>query len=158
MDERMRGFLVQCYSAAEWLGRQTSPGTARNVNLNGSEVPGWILVSVRRNTTRQPVFLISVWRHGDAADELVSIRIIECDNAAATQEQMLEELSNFESPAIARRTGMDTMGDVAFGLGDTMVVFARADLVGVILNPGRGAVSVTEIARSLDTAIRQQLA
>src|SRR5215472_10885494 len=129
MDERMREFLVQRYSAAEWLGRQTSPGTARNLNLTGSELPGWILVSLRRNAASQPPFLISLWRHGDAANELVSIRIIECANAAAAQEQILEELSNFESPKIERRSGVDAVGDVAFGLGDTMVVFARGNLV-----------------------------
>ena len=158
MDERMREFLVQLYSAAEWLGRQTSPVAARNVNLTGSEVPGWILVSIRRNDGSQPPFLISLWRHGDTANELASIRIIECANAAAAQEQLLEELGNFESPAIARRTGSDLVGDIAFGLGDTMVVFARRNLVVVILNAGRTAVSVTEIARSLDAAIQQKLA
>jgi hypothetical protein len=86
------------------------------------------------------------------------VRVTECADAAAAQDQVLEELGNFQSPKIERRAGADAVGDVAFGLGQTMALFARGNLVAVILNAGPKAVSVAALARDLDTRIREQLA
>jgi len=157
MDERQREFLVQHYSAFEWLQAQSAQGTVTGVIPNGSEIPGWTLVRTQRKEETKPPSVHSMWRRDEAGEELISVRITESANVAAAREHLLEELGNFESPVIRRRTGPDAVGDVSFGLGDTMILFALANLVVVILNAGPKVVSVTSIAKALETSIRQQL-
>ena len=157
MDERQREFLVKHYSAYDWLQAQSAQGTITGFIPNGSEIPGWKLVRVHRSDDTKPPFIHSMWRRDDAGEELIGVRITEWRNAAAAREFLLEELGNFESPVIQRRTGPDAVGDVSFGLGDTMVLFALANLVVVILNAGPRVVSVTPIAKALEIFIQQQL-
>jgi len=157
MDERQREFLVQHYSASEWLQARSTPGTVTSISLIGSEIPGWTLVRAQRKEETKPAFIHSMWRRDEGGEELISVRITECADAAAAREHLLEELGSFESPVIQRRTGPDAVGDVSFGLGDTMILFALANLVVVILNAGPKVVSVTPIAKALETSIRQSL-
>lgn len=157
MDERQREFLVQHYSALEWLQARSAEGTVMGIMPKGSEIPGWTLVRTQRKEETKPPSVHSMWRRDETGDELISVRIIECENAAAAREHLLEELGNFESPVIQRRTGPDAVGDVSFGLGDTMILFALANLVVMILNAGPKVVYVTSIAKALETSIRQQL-
>jgi len=157
MDERQREHLVQHYSASEWLQARSAQGTAKSTTPIGSEIPGWTLVRAQRKEDTKPSSVHSLWRRDEAGQELISVRITECANAAAAKECLLEELGNFESPVIQRRTGPDAVGDVSFGLGDTMILFALANLVVVILNAGPKVVSVTPIAKTLEASIRQQL-
>ena len=157
MDEQSRQYLVQHYSAADWLESRGAAGAVRDLTLAGSEVPGWTLLRSKRNATATPPFLQSLWQHGDDPDQLISVRIVECGSVAAAREQLLEELGGFQSPVITRSTGPDAVGDVAFGLGDTMSVFALANLVVVVLNAGRRAVSVLAVARAFDTLIRRRI-
>ena len=157
MDERQREFLVKHYSASEWLQAQSAPGTVTGMIPGGSEIPGWTLVRAQRKEDTKPPSIHSMWRRDDSAEELIAVRITDCANAAAAREHLLEELGNFESPIIQRRTGPDAAGDVSFGLGDTMILFALANLVVVILNAGPKVVSVTPIAKALETLIRRQL-
>jgi hypothetical protein len=58
---------------------------------------------------------------------------------------------------IERKTEKNTPGDVAFGLANTMITFARANLVVVIRNAGPKIVPVGTIARELDTQIQRRL-
>src|SRR5215472_5141468 len=103
MDAESRNYLVERYSAHEWLDVSRAPGNARSVNLGSSIPPGWILVKTRRDDSSRPPFVISLLRGANEADVRVSVRIIECADAAAAREQLLEELGNFESPIIERR-------------------------------------------------------
>jgi hypothetical protein len=152
MDQELRDFLVQRYSAGEWLEAPASPGTVTHVSFTGSEVPGWALVSVRRNDDNDPPVSLSMWRHIGADDQVVSARLLECTDAGKAREQLLEELGNFQSPLVERRSGKEAEGDVAFGLGETMVTFARGNLVWVVRNAGPQPTHVGEVARSLDAA------
>ena len=152
MDQGLRDFLVQHYSAREWLEAPASPGTVARVSFTGSEVPGWALVSVRRKDDNNPPVSLSMWRHIGADNEVVSARLVECTDAGQAREQLLEELGNFESPLVERRRGKGAEGDVAFGLGETMVTFARGNLVWVVRNAGPQPTQVGDVARSLDAA------
>jgi len=155
MDERKREFLERHYSADQWRGRKATPGVVRNLSLASFKLAGWTMLRAQRNEGPPP-FLHSMWRRGDG-DEIISIRTIECADAAAAHEQLLAELGNFQSPAVERRTGPEALGDVAFGLGETTAISARANVVVVILNAGRRPVSVTAVARELDALIVDQL-
>lgn len=156
MDEQKREFLEQRYAAPEWRGQSTR-GVLTNFRLTGSEIADWTLVKAQRDEAAEPQSIRSLWRRGDAADELLSVRVVECASAAAAHDQVIEELGNFESAAIERRTGANAVGDVAFGLGTTMVLFARANMVVAISNAGPKVVSVVAIAREIDSLIRQRL-
>jgi hypothetical protein len=155
MDEQKREFLEQHYAAAEWMGRQITPGIARNLSLAGSELPGWTMVRIQRQQSATLTFIQSVWQRGESTNEVITVRITECATAAAAQNQLLEELGNFESMMIRRRGGV---GDVAFGLDESVILFARSNLVVVILNGGAQLVSVVSVAQNLDAVIRQRLA
>jgi hypothetical protein len=157
MDQQMRQFLEERSAASQWMGGGAA-GAIRNFNFTGSEISGWTLVRAQRSEGTTPPSVLSVWRHGDATDEVISLRIVECTNAAAAREQLLEELGNFQSPVIQRLSGPNAVGDVAFGLGDTMILFVRANMVVVILNAGRKVVAVTVIARGIDALLRDRLA
>ncbi len=156
MDEQKRKFLEQRFAVSEWRG-QSSRGMLRNISLNGSEIPAWVLVKVQRDDVATPPVIRSFWRHGDAGDEILSVRIVECASAAAAHDQLIEELGSFESPAIERRTGANAVGDVAFGLGDTMILFARANIVVTITNAGPRVVPVVAVAQEIDSGIEQRL-
>jgi hypothetical protein len=155
MDSELRNFLVERYSANEWLDVQRRLGNARTADVGSLLPPGWILIKSQRHDSSRPPFVLSLWRSANQEDVLLSVRIIECANTAAAREQLLEELGNFESPIIERRAG--AVGEVAFGLRDSMIVFVRANLVVLILNAGPKVVSVYEVAGFLDGMIQEQL-
>lgn len=157
MDERQREFLVKHYLASEWLQARSAQGTVVGISPTGSEIPGWTLVRAQRKEDRKPPFIHSMWRRDEAGEELISVRITEAADPAAAREHLLEELGDFESPVIQRRTGPGAVGDVSFGLGDTMILFALANLVVVILNAGPKVVPVTPIAKALETFIQLQI-
>ena len=157
MDEQTREFMTRHYAASEWLGGPSTSGALTSFILTGLEIQGWTMVRGRRKEGDRPPSFESLWSRGNAEGELISIRAVECADSATAREQLLEELSNFQSPAIQRRSGPDAPGDVAFGLGETMVVFSRANLVFTVRNAGRSVVPVTPIARSLDAFILRRL-
>jgi hypothetical protein len=105
----------------------------------------------RRTTIR------SLWRHGESTSELLAIDVFESSSVEAAHDQVLEALGNMESGAIEQRTSKDTPGDVAFGLNDTTILFARANLVVLIRNAGQTVVRVGNIARQLDRILVRSL-
>ena len=155
MDSELRNSLVERYSANEWLEVPRGLGEARSVNIGSSLPPGWILVKSQRNDSSRPPFVLSIWSRADERDVFLSIRTIECADAAAAREQLLEELGNFQSPIIEQRDA--GVGDVTFGLRDSMILFVRGNIVVLILNAGPKVVSVYEVAQFLDGIIRAQL-
>jgi hypothetical protein len=62
-----------------------------------------------------------------------------------------------QSGAITRKTEKNVPGDVAFGLANTMITFARANLVVLIRNAGPALVPVGNIARDLDLQVQRRL-
>ena len=65
----------------------------------------------------------------------------------------MEALGNIESDAVERLTGKNAVGDVAFGLANTMIAFAHANLVILIRNAGRTVVGIGSVARRLDNLL-----
>jgi hypothetical protein len=157
MNEQQQRYLEEHYAAAEWLDRHLTAGIIENVQLTGSEIPGWTLERARRDEHAAPPFSHSLWRNTDDADEIISVRITECADASTAQHQLLEELGNFQSPVIERHDGTDAVGDVSFGLGQTMALFARANIVVTVLNAGPRPASVVPVARAVDTFIQQRM-
>jgi hypothetical protein len=154
MHTDQKEFLQDKYDAAAWHGRgRRGQRLLKDFSFTGSEIHGWTLHRIRRDEYTKPVAIHSFWRHGDSAGELVAIDVFECTTVKAAHDQLLEALGNMESDAVKRHDEKNSPGDVAFGLGRTMVLFARANLVVLIRNAGPDVVHVEAIARGLDARL-----
>ncbi len=159
MDEQKQQYLEEHYAASEWLDQHLPEGTVEDVQLTGSEIPGWTLKRVPKwDDHAVPPFLHSMWGNAGVPDEIITVRITKCADASAAQHQLLRELGTFHSPAIERHEGADAVGDVSFGLGETMALFARANVVVTVLNAGPQPASVVAVARDVDTFIQRKIA
>ena len=158
MDVAQKAYLEQRHNAKAWYGRGgRRRRSLQGFRFDGSELPGWTLQRVRLDEWAQPPVLHSLWSRGDAMNELLAIDVFECASVRDAHEQLLEALGNIESDAIERRTGPNALGDVAFALADTLVLFARANVVVLLRNAGPTVVSVDEVARELDVLLVQRL-
>ncbi len=79
---------------------------------------------MRRDDQVKPPVIRSIWRHGESDRELLSVDVFVCASVKAAHDQLIEALGNFEADAVERRTEKNAPGEVAFGLDDTMVLFA----------------------------------
>jgi hypothetical protein len=158
MDAQQRRYLERRYRARDWHGRG---GRARRVikdfNIDGSEIRRWSLQRVQRDERAKPPVIHSIWRHGEAMNELLAVDLFECASVKAAHDQLLDALANMESDAIERRTEQSTPGDIAFGLGDTMILFARANMVVLVRNAGPTIIPVSAVARELDLLLVRRL-
>ena len=152
MPIEQREQLRRQYNFVDWPGASVSGGPSiRGFQFKGDELPGWELVKTRRNTTQEAARLDAFWRpSGDVTDVLLGVHLIETGSMAAAREALLEELGDFQSSAIVRRTDLN-LGEVVFGQ-DLMLVFARSNLVVFVRNAGRQTVPVLEPARSIEAA------
>ena len=79
------------------------------------------------------------------------VDVFALESVQAAHEYLVDALGEFESSAIRRRTDTN-IGDVAFGT-ETVMLFARGNLVVVVRNAGREIVPVNAIARAVDAAV-----
>jgi len=84
---------------------------------------------------------------------LLAIDLFVCNSVKAAHDQLIQALGNMESDAVERQTDKSAPGDVAFALRETMVLFARANVVVLIRNAGPEVVSVFVVARRLDALL-----
>jgi hypothetical protein len=156
MDAQQRRYLERRYRARDWHGRG---GRARPVikdfNIDGSEIRRWSLQRAQRGA--KPPVIRSIWLHGETMNELLAVDVFECASVKAAHDQLVEALANMESDAIERRTEKNALGDIAFGLNDTMILFARANMVVLVRNAGPTIVPVSAAARELDQLLVRRL-
>jgi len=158
MDAAQKAYLEQRYNAREWYGRgRRGRRSLQGFSFDGSELPGWTLQRIRPDEQAQPPVLRSLWSRGDTMSALLAIDVFQCASVRSAHEQLLEALGNIESDAVERRTAPNAPGDVAFALADTLVLFARANVVVLLRNAGPTVVSVDEAARALDARLVQRL-
>jgi hypothetical protein len=158
MDAQQRRYLEKRYRARDWRG---PGGRARRVikdfNIDGSEIRRWSLQRVQRDERAKPPVIRSIWRHGETMNELLAVDVFECASVKAAHEQLVEALANMESDAIERRAEKNAPGDIAFGLNDTMILFARANMVVFVRNAGPTIIPVSAVARELDLLLVRRL-
>jgi hypothetical protein len=158
MDAQQRRYLERRYRTRDWLGRG---GRARPVikdfNIDGSEIRRWSLQRAHRDERAKPPVIRSIWRHGETMNELLAVDVFECASVKAAHDQLVEALANMESDAIERRTDKNVPGDIAFGLNDTMILFARANIVVLVRNAGPTIIPVSAAARELDQLLVRRL-
>jgi hypothetical protein len=148
MDSGQRQYLVQRYRATEWHGRDVAGRQIiTGFDFTGSELRGWTLHRKRRDERATPPPIRSLWHRGDPVTELLAIDVWECASIVAAHDQLLEALANIQSDAVERHDGI---GDIGFGLGHTMALFARVNVVVLLRNAGPRPVDVGPIARAID--------
>jgi hypothetical protein len=151
MDTSHRLHLETRHKRSEWHGR-AAPNRHMIVGLgfNGSEIPTWTLFRARRDERHTPPEIKTLWHRGEPEVELLSISVWECASIVAAHDQLLEVLANIESGVVERREEDEGVGDVAFALAHTMILFARMNVVVLIRNAGPTLVDVGPVARELD--------
>jgi hypothetical protein len=158
MHAGQKRFLEQRFGASKWHGRaRGSRRLVKNFAFDGSEIFGWTLERAQRDERAKPPEISSLWRNSESTGALLSVNAFECASVKAAHDQLIVALGNMESGIVERRTEKTAIGDVAFGLRDTMVLFARANLVVLIRNAGPTVVRVGTIAREIDKLLVRQL-
>jgi hypothetical protein len=158
MDAGQKRYLEERYSAKKWHGRsQYAKRTIKNFTFAGSELRGWKIQRMERDENVKPPVLHSIWFRSEAAAEILSIDLWECPSIKTAHDQLLEVLANMQSGDIEGPTSTKAPGDVAFGLADTMILFARGNLVVLIRNAGRQVVVVRAIATGIDALLVKRL-
>jgi hypothetical protein len=158
MHTAHKEFLEERFAAKKWHGRSDSGRrTVKEFYFAGSELKGWKLIGVKGTEEGSSKVLRSMWSRGENINELLSVDVFVSASVKGAHDMLLEALGNMQSGAIERITEKNTPGDVAFHLANTMITFARANLVVVIRNAGRTIVPVGTVARDLDTQIQGKL-
>jgi hypothetical protein len=145
------------YGFDDW--REPPPGEALFIwrfALGGQELPGHH--ALRIDTVELPDLpskIESLWTPEKEAAErrLLRVDASEASSVIEARALLLRVLAQFQSPQIERID--DGPGDIAFGPGGyRSLVFARANVVVVMLNGGDEVRSVEPPARDLDRLLR----
>jgi len=157
MHATQKRFIEQRFGAKDWYGRRSrGRRVLREFSFEGSELFDWTLDRTERDERGKETAIHSIWRHDDVGNELLAVDAFECASVKAAHDQLIETLGDIESAAVERRTGKNVIGDVSFGLNDTMVLFARVNIVVMIRNAGRTVVKVSSIARAFDKTLEHR--
>jgi len=150
--------LEKHFAARQWHGRNKyGKRVIKDFHFDGSEIEGWSLRRAHRVEGAKPPVVYSLWQHGDPASELLAINVYECASVKAAHDQLFEVLGNVQSGAVERRSEKNAPGDIAVGLANTMIIFARANIVMFIRNAGTKVIPVGTIARNLDDLLVRRL-
>jgi hypothetical protein len=145
--ERRHGLRVRPRRGA------AEPRSVTSFAFGGSELSGWILYRVRRDERNEPPSIRSLWHRGDPTAELLSIDLWECASAAAAHDQLVEILGNIQSDAIERQRSDVGIGNIAFALGSSMILFQRVNIIVFIRNAGPQIVGVDAVAHTVDALL-----
>ena len=156
MQAAERDTLKERHRFREWAGKSSVPAdrNVQGLSLTGEEVPGFRLERSDRRVDTQPPRLTSLWRRA-ANQAVVRVDLFECASVADAHEYLIDALNEFESAAIVRRTDV-AIGDVAFGT-DSVVLFARANLVVLVRKASPQTEAVLPIAQTIDALILGRL-
>lgn len=161
MTEQPLDYLKKLYEYEAWRGRNTL-GEGLFIwqfSLSGGEVPGW---QARHAQSIPPAggfppMIQSAWQPGrDDGGALLTVDVFECDSLEHAHEFLLQTLGQFQGPPLRRLSEGET-GDVAFATeGETLILFARANLVLQIGSAGERPQVVTGVARGLDRELARK--
>jgi len=158
MHAAQKEALEEHFGVKDWHGRSESGRRViKEFQFEGSELKGWKLIKVKHAEQEGAKVIRSMWSHGDNTSEVLSVDVFVCGSVKAAHEAVLEALGNMQSGAIERKKEKSTPGDVAFGLANTLIVFARGNVTVLVRNAGPTIAPVGTIARDLDGQIQRRL-
>jgi len=146
--------LKRLHDYQRWRGRNRLPENlfVWRLLLEGGELPGWRIHRAQPiAVARMPRSTHSIWQPHDARPELLlRVDVYECDSRDDAHQFLLRMLGEIETPLVQLQDLLE-VGDVAFAdPRETVILFARANLVVRIANAGRKLVSVRSAAEQLD--------
>jgi hypothetical protein len=171
MSQPLIDQMKQRFDFDEWYDRNTLDENLFfwNYFLAGHEFPGWQPHSIREIKAPQvPPLNRSVWKLKSAAgsdrmkaslaesvplkeraEPLLSVDSFECRSRADAHEFIIKILGEFQLPVVAQP---GEVGDISFVVpNNSLILFARANLVHLIRNAGGNMVGVSDIASRLDS-------
>ena len=119
-------------------------------DFSGDELGGWTMD--RSSRSRQPdgtPLVRAIWICAADPEQVLDVEVFEREGCCAAREYVLILLGDMQG-ARASREPEESLGDVAFRLGESAVVFARRNLVVRIRNAGSTIVDSVQPARILD--------
>ena len=152
-------YLERRYEYNAW---KTPPGVESQAGLClpafcGDELPGWKLQRTARSQQPDGTPLVrGFWVADHDANRVLDVEVFDRDAARGAREYVLTLLGDMQGSAAAREPA-DSLGDVAFRVGDSAVVFARRNLVVRIRNAGCAVASGIPAARVLDDRLTRRL-
>jgi hypothetical protein len=161
MDISKLDYLKRHYGFAQWSG---SNKLQENLLVwkffpGENELPGWLPkrighVKLSDDEESDGVHAIqSIWKQADGeTDTLLRLDTIECGSLTEAHDYLLQLLGEFQSPTLKRTETI--AGDVAFTFPtETIVLFARANLVFLLRNAGRKLQPLAKFASQLDQTL-----
>ena len=158
-EARYTEFLERRYQYKAW---KTPPEVEALSGLRlplfkGDELPGWNLRRASHFTQPDGTPLVrGFWVAEHDADRVLDVEVFDLDAARGAREFVLTLLGDMQGAPAAREPD-ETLGDVAFRLGDSAVVFARRNLVIRIRSAGCEIESGIPPARVLDDRLKRSL-
>jgi hypothetical protein len=149
LDELKRRYAYEAWQGTNALSENLF---IRGLFLIGNELPGWRAHRIQDVPAAEwPPMIQSIWiPTGSATEALCSLVIFECASRAEAHGVLLRALGEFQSPQVQRRP-QAPIGDVAFAAqGGGAMAFARANVVVLVRDAGRGRAPIAEIAEDFD--------
>jgi hypothetical protein len=152
------GSIGEGLTIAQWNWKrgqsQTRSSTRRHEAAEAPRLSLKSLVPFSAPHAQEPPYLAMnelFWRPTEESHRaLVSGAVYECASQDEAHTFLLQLLAQFQLPNISQREDL-SIGDVSFGTDtDTLVLFARGNLVCLVRNAERETVSVLDHARQLD--------
>ncbi|HWW76018.1 MAG TPA: hypothetical protein VNZ44_11500 [Pyrinomonadaceae bacterium] len=163
-------YLKQRYGFEEWRGRDTLQESLLIWKFlpGADDLPGWQPQRVQRvippdaekgsvsesswGRGDEPASIQSLWQQPEGGGALLRLDTFECASRGEAQQYLLRLLGEFQSPALRRAETI--AGDVAFTFSkETVVLFARANLVLLLRNAGRSVQPLAPLAAQLDQTL-----
>ena len=152
--------VKQHHAFDEWQGANTLPENLFiwQFFLQGNELATWDIDSVQHIAAPNlPPLIQSVWRRpASGGGATLVLDTYECASRLSAHEFIVRLLAQFQSPFIGRRPEV-LAGDVAFGpigervsSADSVLLFARANLVNLLRKGSPAPVTVTDLAGHFD--------
>jgi hypothetical protein len=148
-------FLQERYDFAAWRdpGQPSETLFVLNYLIAPSDLAGYRSERIEELAASEgwPRSVRSLWRSKDADDVLIAVEVFEADSRAAARETLVQSLGEFQAVLEPDRE----MGEVAFATpARGAVVFALANLVGLVRAAGGSHESVAAVAGQLDVHLR----
>lgn len=123
--------------------------------LAQDDIDGWRPERIRDLTVPgAPPLQRSIWRR-EADDALLSVDVYEHTSRRAAHDRLLQLLGDFQATDLGRDESGE-LGDVAFKRsGETVALYARANLTILVRNAGPTVVPVRDAAAALDRRISE---
>ena len=148
-------FLRERYDFAGWSDPGQPPETLFVLNyvIAPSDLAGYRAERIEELGASEgwPRSARSLWRSNDDDEVLIAVQVFEADSRAAARETLVQGLGQFQ----AVLEPDEEVGEVAFATPVRgAVVFALANLVGLVRAAGGSHESVAAVARQLEVHLR----